>query len=80
LEYTELTMSSKVLDEALQLPVAERIGLVQAIWDSVVAESSAVPVTDEQKAELDRRLVEFEENPGAEQSWEVVLASLERLQ
>jgi len=71
-------MSSKALDEALQLPVAERIGLVQAIWDSVVAESSAVPVTEEQEVELDRRMADLERDPDAERPWSDVLASLER--
>jgi putative addiction module component (TIGR02574 family) len=76
--YTGVAMSSNVLEEALRLPVPERIGLVQAIWDSVVAESTEVAVTGEQKAELDRRLADLELRPGAEQPWEAVLASLER--
>ncbi len=63
----------------LRLPVAERIELVQAIWDSVVAESSAVPVTDEQRIELDRRLAAAEANPSDERPWSEVRASLEGL-
>jgi putative addiction module component (TIGR02574 family) len=78
LDYTEGGMSSKALDEALRLPVSERIRLVEAIWDSVVAESAAVPVTDAQKAELDRRLADAEKNPTAQRPWTDVLASLER--
>jgi putative addiction module component (TIGR02574 family) len=52
--------------------------LVQAIWDSVVAQSSTVPVTDEQRIELDRRLADAEANPSDERPWSEVRASLER--
>ena len=71
-------MSTKALDEALRLPVPERIELVQEIWDSVVAESAAVPVTREHKAELDRRLADVEARPGAEKPWSEVLRNLKR--
>jgi putative addiction module component (TIGR02574 family) len=71
-------MTRPVLEDALRLPVAERIELVQAIWDSVVAESAAVPVTREQRAELDRRLADAEANPSNERPWSEVRASLER--
>lgn len=71
-------MVRPVLEDALRLPVAERIELVQAIWDSVVAESSAVPVTDEQRTELDRRLADAEANPSDERPWSEVRDSLER--
>jgi putative addiction module component (TIGR02574 family) len=40
----------------LELPVAERIRLVELIWDSIAALPEAVPVSEELKAELDRRL------------------------
>jgi putative addiction module component (TIGR02574 family) len=71
-------MTRPVLESALRLPVAERIELVQAIWDSVVAEAASVPVTEEQRAELDRRLADAEANPSDERSWPEVRASLEK--
>jgi putative addiction module component (TIGR02574 family) len=71
-------MSSKALDEALRLPVSERVQLVQEIWDSVVAESAAVPVTKKQKAELDRRLADLDAHPEAERPWSEVLRTLKR--
>ena len=71
-------MSNKTLDAALQLPIPERIELVEAIWDSIVAESAAVPVAQEQEAELDRRLADMEARPSAEKPWPNVLASLKR--
>lgn len=51
------------LSEILQLSVAERIQLVEDIWDSIVEMPEAVPLTDEQKVELDRRLESYRANP-----------------
>ena len=45
-----------------ELPIRERIQLVEDLWDSIAAEQSALPMTDEQKAELDRRLDAYELN------------------
>lgn len=39
-----------------QLPIDERIKLVEDLWDSIAADQSALPLTADQKAELDRRL------------------------
>ncbi len=58
--------------EILELPVAERIRLVELIWDSIAAVPEAIPVSDELKAELNRRLAEFEANPEAGSPWEEV--------
>jgi putative addiction module component (TIGR02574 family) len=38
------------------LPVDERIKLVEDLWDSIAADQSALPLTTDQRAELDRRL------------------------
>ena len=55
--------------EILELPVAERIRLVELIWDSIAAVPEAIPISDELKAELDRRLAEFEADPDAGSPW-----------
>ena len=60
------------VEEILELPVTERLRLVELIWDSIAAVPEAVPVSDELKAELDRRLKEFETNPEAGLPWEEV--------
>ena len=49
--------------KAQQLPVQERIRLVEDLWDSIAADQHALPLTDEQKAELDRRLDAYEMDP-----------------
>ncbi len=58
--------------EILKLPIAERILLVELIWDSIAAVPEAVPMSDELRADLDRRLAEFEADPEAGSLWEEV--------
>lgn len=43
-----------------ELPVEERIKLVEDLWDSIAEDRKALPVTPEQTAELDRRLAAYE--------------------
>jgi putative addiction module component (TIGR02574 family) len=40
-----------------ELPIEERIQLVEDLWDSIAEDRKAFPVTLEQRAELDRRLI-----------------------
>jgi putative addiction module component (TIGR02574 family) len=39
----------------LQLTVDERIKLVEDLWDSIAADQGALPITADQKTELDLR-------------------------
>ena len=43
-----------------ELSVDERIKLVKDLWDSIAVDQQALPLTTEQKAELDRRLDAYE--------------------
>jgi putative addiction module component (TIGR02574 family) len=63
-----------------RLAVGDRLELVEQIWNSIAADSPAVPLTDQQRAELDRRIADHETNPDDVVSWEDVKASVsERL-
>jgi putative addiction module component (TIGR02574 family) len=42
------------------LSASERLDLVQELWDSIHDDAQAVPLTAEQRAELDRRHAELE--------------------
>ncbi len=59
-----------------RLSVEERLALVEDLWDSIAEESAATPLTDAQRAELDRRLVDHEANPNDVVPWEDVKASI----
>lgn len=73
-------MGPELLEEAKRLSVEERVELVTAIWDSVAedADSDSLPLSDEHRRELDRRLADREQNPDSESSWAEVAARLRR--
>jgi putative addiction module component (TIGR02574 family) len=62
-------MNTIPMAEILKLSVAERIQLVEDIWDSIAADPDALPLTDEQMAELDRRIDDAEASPGKGRPW-----------
>ena len=65
--------------DIFQLSPAERILLVQDLWDSIAAAPESVPVSPEQLAELNRRLDAHESGampPG--EPWEAVREQLFR--
>jgi putative addiction module component (TIGR02574 family) len=61
---------STELSDILQMSVAERIQLVEDIWDSIAASPESVPVTEAQREELDRRLQAHAGNHGEGISWD----------
>ena len=58
-------MSIGDIPEIGRLTVAEKMLLVEELWDSIAAEGARVPVPDSHRKELDRRLAEYEKHPGA---------------
>ena len=58
--------------EILQLPVSQRVILVEQIWDSVVEDEAQFELTAAQKAELDRRLANHSKDPTRGSSWREV--------
>ena len=69
-------MNNISIASILELPVQERIRLVELIWDSVAAIPEAVKISPALKVELETRLAEFEANPEAGYSWDQVKSSL----
>lgn len=59
-----------------KLNMDERLALVHDIWDSIAADSAAIPLTDAQRAELDRRIADHEADPDDVVSWEDVKATI----
>lgn len=58
--------------DILELPVQERIQLVEIIWQSIAAVPHAIEISPELKTEPQARLADFEQNPEAGYSWEQV--------
>lgn len=51
------------------IPVPDRIRLVEDIWDSIASSPEQVPVTDAQRAELDRRREAYAVEPRSPVDW-----------
>ncbi|MEO8198770.1 MAG: addiction module protein [Thermoanaerobaculia bacterium] len=64
--------SKALLEEASRLEVAERIELVEAIWETLGVDPEALPVSPPHRDELDGRLLDLEANPEAGSSWSEV--------
>ena len=62
--------------DILEMPVQERIQLVEIIWESIGAVPHAIEVSPELKTELQSRLADFDQNPEAGYSWDQVKTHL----
>jgi putative addiction module component (TIGR02574 family) len=62
--------------EVLALPVAERLKLVETIWESIAEFPEALRLTQGQEAELDRRLDAYRKDPTAGSPWPEVKARI----
>ncbi len=58
--------------ELLHLSVAERIRLVEDLWDSIREVPESVELTEHEKRELDKRLAAYHQNPEIGSPWETV--------
>ena len=72
--WTRLRYTAPVTFEEMSL--AERILHVQELWDRIAEEPESVPVSEEWKAELGRRLEAHRTDPAAAIPWEQVKARL----
>jgi len=63
--------------EALRrLSISEKLQLVQDLWDEIGGLPQVGEITVAQRAELERRVREHEDNPGDCKSWEEVRREL----
>lgn len=72
-------MKQELVSQILALPVAERVRLVEAIWDSISAVPEALPLTQWQKDELDRRLADYEADPDSGSTLEEVFSRIRKV-
>ena len=69
-------MNIDFLAEALKLSPGDRLQLIEALWDTLSDED--IPVTPEERALLDERLADLEQNPDAQSPWSEVKARLKQ--
>jgi putative addiction module component (TIGR02574 family) len=65
-------MLKKELARIFELNVAQRIMIVEAIWDSILNNPEDMSVPESQIEELERRLTSYYENPRAGTQWDIV--------
>ena len=71
-----VSMASDPAFDYRRLSIAERLELVEDIWDSIAGDADALPLTDAERALLGERLAEHEANPGRGEPWSAVRARI----
>jgi putative addiction module component (TIGR02574 family) len=69
-------MDSQLVQQARALPLAQRVELIDALWEPVAAEGYEPPLTQQQAEELDRRLAARRRNPDDVIPWESIKEEL----
>ncbi len=65
-------MKAITVNDLLGLPVAERLRLVEDLWDSIAEVPEKIELSDAQRKELDERLEQYRRNPEAGSPWKDV--------
>jgi putative addiction module component (TIGR02574 family) len=65
-------MTNALREQLLKLSAAERLELVEELWDSIADDDGVLALTDEQREDLDRRLAEADGDPTGGSPWEEV--------
>lgn len=66
---------NETLSELTALPVADRLRVVESLWDSIESDTPVL-LSREQRDEINRRLEAHEAHPGELLTWEQVLDRL----
>jgi putative addiction module component (TIGR02574 family) len=64
------------IQSVFDLSPAEKLQLVEDLWDDFAKNPENIPLLDWQNEELDRRIEEVERNPDSLLTWEEAKASI----
>ncbi len=78
----EIMAQSNINDQALvekikKLSIPEKILIVEEIWDSIAVSNEEISLTKDQKAELNRRLNDYNNNKLKSSDWKSVKRRIE---
>lgn len=76
--YNQRMSTRALLEQARKLPTAQRVLLVERIWDSIAEEQASAAPTAELMRELDRRDDELERHPEIGLTWEQVRTKIRK--
>lgn len=65
-------MTDALREELFKLSAAERLELVEELWDSIAEEDEVLALTDEQREDLERRLADADADPASGSPWDEV--------
>lgn len=65
-------MIVETIPQIESLSASEKMTLISEIWEGMKVDSEEVEISDELKAELDRRWEHYQANPDTAQPWEEV--------
>ncbi|MEO8760185.1 MAG: addiction module protein [Bacteroidia bacterium] len=65
-------IQDKSMQDILSRSTAEKILLVEAIWDNIAEESKSIPIDAEQLNLVKERVVAYKKNPSKVKPWEEV--------
>lgn len=61
--------------EINKLSLAEKILIVEEIWDNIFKDNEYLPLTEPQAAELNRRIDSYHANPQQGRTWDEIKAN-----
>ncbi|MDZ7585737.1 MAG: addiction module protein [Thiobacillus sp.] len=70
-------MEIDLLEEAKKRPFAEKMQLVEDLWDAIAEEAAQQRLSDAQRQVLEARLRESDANPDDGKPWDEVRAEIE---
>ena len=71
-------MSAVDVTEIKQLPVEDRLSVIEDIWDSIASESAALEVPQWHREVLRQRLADYQANAVEGASWPEIRRRIER--
>ena len=71
-------MSAIEISAIRKLSLADRLRLVEEIWDSIAEEADLLPVSDGERDMIDERIAAYRRAPGTAVTWEEAKARILR--
>jgi len=69
-------MSNINFSTLAELPIQERLRLVEALWDTIAEHPESIKLTPAERRELDRRMEAYLKNPSEGTPWPEVKSKL----
>ena len=65
-------MNNLLSEQIMPLTVAERLQLIEEIWNSISNDESEIALTSAQQEEIERRLASYTDSKNQSKSWQEI--------